>query len=188
MSRRTITRARPGAPADAAAPEPSTPSPAPESPTIDPRVAELEGLRAQDAETIANLRAQLDAAVAETLATIAARDAASTARDNAVAARDAAFADMRRMGAERAELEQRFQRDWDRREKEVEAMLIRSGRPDAAPATLPETAPVKGKVVRATCRLRALNRAGEPVTIEPLHPIPADVDLSTLDRGTFEEV
>jgi hypothetical protein len=165
MSRRNTTRAKPGATADSAT-EPSTPSPAPESPTIDPRVAELEGLRAQDAELIAKLRADLDAAVAD---------------------RDNANVTIERLRAERVELEQRFQREWERREKETEAMLIRSGRP-AAVAELPEIAPVKGKIVRATCRLRAHSRAGEPVTIEALQPIPADVDVAKLDKGTWEEV
>lgn len=183
MSRRTTTRARPGAPADAAAPEPSTPSPAPESPTIDPRVAELEALRAQDVEVIAKLRADLDAAVAEAVALSEARDAAVVERDNARATAE-------RHETQGKELGERFQREWERREKEIEAMMIKSGRPAAAAALpeIPEIAPVKGKIVRATCRLRMLSRSGAPVTIEALQPIPADVDLAKLDAGTWEEV
>lgn len=182
MSRRpTTTRAKPGAPADPAA-EPSTPAPSgAESPTIDPRVAELEGLRAQDAATLAKLRADLDAAVSEAVGLAEARDAAVAAE------RDNASVTIERLRTERAELEQRFRREWDRREKEIE-MLVKSGRPSGSADALPETAPVRGKIVRATCRLPAHTRDGAKVTIEALQPIPPEVDLSTLDKGTWEEV
>jgi hypothetical protein len=188
VSRRTsLVRAKPGAAAESAA-ESSTSTPAPESTTLDPRVAELEALRAQDAAVIAKLRADLDNAVSQAVGLAEARDAAVAERDNAVAARASADVTIERLRTERTELEQRFQSDWNRREEELK-MLIKSGRLPAVSAdALPQTAPVKGKILRATCRLRTHTRGGERVTIEALQPIPAEVDVSTLDAGTFEEV
>lgn len=153
MARRT--NAKPG---DAAPPAGGT-TPAPESPTIDPRVAELEAAlaaaHASYEEQIVDLKLLADQARAEFV---------------------------RQLGEQSA----RFDAAWRKREEEIVAMKIIAA-PAPAPAALPETAPVMGRVLVATCLLHAHRRDGSKVSIPAHHPIPDDVDPSTLDAGTYAE-
>lgn len=165
MSRRDRNRAKPGAPADSA-PEPSTPAPAPESPTIDPRVTELE---AQLAELNAALSAAHESYGRDLASLRAELDATREESDRRVAA-----------------LREDFNRAWVRREEEFASMKV-IARPAAPPAALPDDAPVKGRVLVATCLIRAHTRAGEKVTIPANQPIPDDVDVASLDKGTYAE-
>ncbi len=156
---RPTTRAKPAAPAapgdapttpasPAEGEAPASPTPAAESPTIDPRVAELEASLAAVHESYER---QIEA--------------------------------LRR---EIAEQRARFDSAWAAREEELASMKV-IDRPAPPPAALPEAAPVKGRVLVATCLIRAHTRAGEKVTIIANHPIPDDVDVASLDAGTYAE-
>lgn len=73
-----------------------------------------------------------------------------------------------------ADLRAQFDRAWADRETELAKLL-------------PPTAPVRGRIVVATCLLHAHTRSGEKVSIRANDPIPDTVDLATLDAGTYAE-
>lgn len=160
MARRNAKADGEQPPADTTTPAAGpAPTPPPESPTIDPRVAELEAALAAAHESYERQIADLRAGL----------DATREESDRRVDA-----------------LREDFNRAWARREEELAAMKV-IDRPAPPPAALPEAAPVRGRVLVATFLLHAHTRAGEKVSIPANHPIPEDVDVASLDKGTYAE-
>ena len=81
----------------------------------------------------------------------------------------------------------RFDASWRQREEEFAAMKILPARSPPADGELREDAPVRGRVLVATCLLHAHTRDGEKVSIRAGEPIPASVDPATLDKGVAVE-